>query len=59
VLKAVVVPVADERFGVEVALAFHRNGHISTEEFLPLWRERRNAYREPLLEVARNVSNSS
>jgi hypothetical protein len=59
-LKAVVVPVADERFGVEVALAFHRNGgEISTREFLPLWREHRMFYREPLLELARNVSNSS
>ena len=36
---------ADERFGVEVALAIHRNGgEISVQEFLPLWRERRDVY---------------
>jgi hypothetical protein len=59
-LNEVVVPVVDERFGVEVALAFHRNGgEISMREFLPLWVAHREGYRDAHLEVARNVSNSS
>ena len=59
-LNEVVVPVVDERFGVEVALAFHRNGgEISMREFLPLWVAHREGYRDAHLEIARNVSNSS
>ena len=59
-LNEVVVPVVDERFGVDVALAFHRNGgEISMREFLPLWVAHREGYRDAHLEVARNVSNSS
>jgi len=45
---------ADERFGVEVALAIHRNGgEISVQEFLPLWRERRDAYDAAHFEATR------
>ena len=54
-LNEVVVPVVDERFGVEVALAFHRNGgEISMREFLPLWVAHREGYRDAHLEIARN-----
>ncbi|MDA9766702.1 ankyrin repeat domain-containing protein, partial [bacterium] len=45
---------ADERFGVEVALAIHRNGgEISVQEFLPLWRERRDVYDAAHFEATR------
>ena len=55
-LNEVVVPVVDERFGVEVALAFHRNGgEISMREFLPLWVAHREGYRDAHLEVVRNL----
>jgi hypothetical protein len=59
-LREIVIPDADERFGVEVALAFQQNGgEISTREFLPLWVEHRELYRDAHLEVARNLSTSS
>ena len=42
--------------GVEVALAFHRNGgEISMREFLPLWVAHREGYRDAHLEIARNL----
>jgi len=57
-LNEVAILDADERFSVEVALAFHRNrGEISMREFLPLWREHRDVYRSAYLDVARKFSN--
>jgi hypothetical protein len=54
-LREVVIPDVDERFGVEVALAFQQNGgEISMREFLPLWVAHREGYRDAHLEVARN-----
>ena len=59
-LREIVIPDADERFGVGVALAFQQNGgEISMREFLPLWVEHRELYRDAHLEVARNLSTSS
>jgi len=57
-LNEVAIPDADERFGVEVALAFHRNrGEISMREFLPLWREHRAVFRSAYLDAARKLFN--
>ena len=59
-LKAVDISDADERFGVELALAIHRNGgEISVQEFLPLWRERKDVSRDALLAAIGHVYNSS
>jgi len=52
-LKEVVLPDADERFVVEVALVFHRSGEISMREFLPLWAEHRMFYRKAHYEAVR------
>jgi hypothetical protein len=52
-LKEVVLPDADERFVVEVALVFHRSGEISMREFLPLWAEHRMFYRKAHHEAVR------
>ena len=55
-LNEVVLPDADERFGVEVALVFHRSGEISMREFLPVWKEHGELYREAHLRVARELA---
>ena len=52
-LNEVVLPDADERFVVEVALVFHRSGEISMREFLPLWAEHRMFYRKAHYEAVR------
>jgi hypothetical protein len=56
-LNEVVIPDADKRFGVEVALLFHRanGGEVSMRDFLPLWAEHRDVYREPHLEAVRKL----
>ncbi len=55
-LNEVVLPDVDERFGVEVALVFHRSGEISMREFLPLWVEHRMFYRRAHLEAVRSYA---
>jgi hypothetical protein len=57
-LNEVVLPDVDERFGVEVALVFHRSGEISMREFLPLWAEHRMFYRRAHLKVVRSYAMS-
>ena len=55
-LNEVVIPDADERFGLAVALVFQQNnGQISMRDFLPLWAEHRDVYREPHLEAIRTA----
>ena len=57
-LNEVCIPDADERLGVEVALMFHRanGGDISMREFLPVWKEHGELYREAHLRVARELA---
>ena len=56
-LNEVCIPDADKRLGVEVALMFHRanGGDISMREFLPVWKEHGELYREAHLRVAREL----
>jgi len=53
-LNEVCIPDADERFGVELALMFHRagGGEISMREFLPIWKELRGAHLIVALKLA-------
>ena len=57
-LNEVCIPDADKRLGVEVALMFHRanGGDISMREFLPVWKEHGELYREAHLRVARELA---
>ena len=57
-LDEVCIPDADKRLGVEVALMFHRanGGDISMREFLPVWKEHGELYREAHLRVARELA---
>jgi len=55
-LNEVVLPDVDERFGVAVTLVFQQNnGEISMREFLPLWADYRQGYRDAYREAAQNL----